>query len=501
MGKQMIRHGGVHSSTSKENNTWRSIDWQKARREVRRLQMRIAKAVKEGKHGKVKSLQWILTHSFYAKALAVKRVTSNKGKDTPGIDGVIWKGARARMQAVLSLKQHGYKAQPLRRTYIPKKDGKKRPLSIPTMYDRAMQALYKLALAPVAETTADRNSYGFREGRSCADAVSAGFNALSKPNSATWILEGDITGCFDNISKSWLMKNIPIEERILRQWLNAGYVEKGLAYPTKHGTPQGGIISPTLANMTLDGLEQAIHDAVTRRSRVNFIRYADDFIITGKSKMILERNILPAVRMFLAERGLQLSETKTKITYIKHGFTFLGQTFRKHGNALHITPAKEGVLALIRKVGALIRKYTSAPMIILIKKLNEVLRGWANYHRHVVATEAFKRVDNYVFDQLWRMLRKRHPKKSSKWLYKKYWTTIGKKWTFSIKVLQKNGKPKFYRVCRITSIGIKRHRKIKADANPYLPEFGRYFWERRHKKEATLLKGYRSRQMRLIFQY
>jgi RNA-directed DNA polymerase len=157
MGKQMIRHGGVHSSTSKENNTWRSIDWQKARREVRRLQMRIAKAVKEGKHGKVKSLQWILTHSFYAKALAVKRVTSNKGKDTPGIDGVIWKGARARMQAVLSLKQHGYKAQPLRRTYIPKKDGKKRPLSIPTMYDRAMQALYKLALAPVAETTADRN--------------------------------------------------------------------------------------------------------------------------------------------------------------------------------------------------------------------------------------------------------------------------------------------------------------------------------------------------------
>lgn len=492
--------GVVHSLTEREMN-WRSINWKKARREVRRLQMRIAKAVKEGEHGKVKSLQWILTHSFHARTLAVKRVTSNKGKDTPGMDGTVWKGANAKKQAIASLRQHGYKAQPLRRTYIPKKDGKKRPLSIPTMYDRAMQALYKLALAPIAETMADRNSYGFREGRSCADAVSAGFNALSKPNSATWILEGDITGCFDNISKSWLMENIPIEKRILRQWLEAGYVEKGIAYPTKQGTPQGGIISPTLANMTLDGLEKAIHKAVPRRSRVNFVRYADDFIITGKSKTILERNILPAVAQFLAARGLQLSERKTKITYIKHGFTFLGQTFRKHGNTLHITPSKEGVLALIRKVGALIRKYTSAPIFIVIKKLNEILRGWANYHRHVVSTAAFKRVDNYVFEKLWRMLRKRHPKKSSKWLFKKYWTAVNKKWTFSTKVSQKNGKPKIYQVCRLTSIGIKRHRKIKADANPYSSEYESYFWERRHKKEAKFLKGYNSRQMKLICQY
>lgn len=182
-------NGVVRLSTSKQT-AWRSIDWKRSRREVRRLQMRIAKAVNEGNHGKVKSLQWILTHSFYAKALAVKRVTSNKGKKTPGVDGILWKGTRVKMQAVLSLRQHGYKAQPLRRIYIPKKDrNKKRPLSIPTMYDRAMQALYKLALAPVAETTADRNSYGFREGRSCADAVAAAFNTLSKPNSATWVLD------------------------------------------------------------------------------------------------------------------------------------------------------------------------------------------------------------------------------------------------------------------------------------------------------------------------
>ena len=371
------------------------------------------KAVKEGRPGKVKSLQWLLTHSFYAKAPAVKRVTSNKGKHTPGVDGVVWKSAGDKMQAVVSLRQHGYKAQPLRRIYIPKKNGKQRPLSIPVMYDRAMQALYKLALAPVAETTADKNSYGFRESRSCADAIAAAFSALSKPNSATWVFEADITGYYDNISKSWLMGNIPMDKRILHQWLSSGYVEKGIHFPTGKGTPQGGIISPTPANMTLDGLEKVVHNAVPRRSRVSFVRYADDFIVTGKSKAILENNVMPAIKKFLTERGLQLSEEKTHITHIKQGFTFLGQTFRlpaqagKHGNKPHITPAKEGVLALIRKVGALIRKYTSAPMVGLIKKLNETLRGWANYHRHVVSSEAFSRVDKYVYEQLWRNVTKK----------------------------------------------------------------------------------------------
>jgi len=496
MGKQMTSYSGmVHSSTSKEIN-WRSIDWKKARGEVRRLQMRIAKAVQEEDYGRVKSLQWILTHSFYAKALAVKRVTSNQGKNTPGVDGILWKSADDKMQAVHSLGQHGYKAQPLRRIYIPKKNGKKRPLSIPTMYDRAMQALYKLALAPVAETTADRNSYGFREGRSCADAVAAAFNALSKPNSATWVLEGDITGCFDNISMNWLMDNIAMEKRILREWLKAGYVENGIAYPTRKGTPQGGIISPTLANMTLDGLEKAVCEAVPRRSRVNFIRYADDFIITGKSKTILENNVMPAVKKFLKARGLVLSEEKTKITYIKHGITFLGQTFRKHGRKFHITPSKEGVLTLIRKVGILIRKHTSAPMVIMIKKLNEILRGWANYHRHVVSSDTFRRVDNYVYEQLWRMLRRRHSNKSKKWLSKRYWRATGRKGVFAIIVRYKN-KVKLYQVIRIGTIGIRRHRKIKADANPYLPEYGRYFWMRRHIKESKLWRELTARQMRL----
>jgi RNA-directed DNA polymerase len=255
---------------------WQSIDWKNVERQVRKLQVRIAKAVQENRWNKVKILQYKLTHSFHAKALAVRRVTSNKGKKTPGVDGVLWQGARAKWRAIFCLQTRGYHPQPLRRIYIEKKNGKKRPLSIPTKSDRAMQALYVLALAPVAETTADRNSYGFREGRSCADAVQAAFNALCLPNSATWVLEADIKGCYDNISHTWMLDNLPMDKTVLKKWLKAGYVENGILYPTRKGTPQGGIASPTLANMTLDGLEKVVHDSAPRRTRVNFVRYADD---------------------------------------------------------------------------------------------------------------------------------------------------------------------------------------------------------------------------------
>jgi len=439
-----------------------------------------------------------LTRSLTAKLLAVKRVTSNKGKKTPGIDGVLWQGARAKWRAVQSLCRRGYRTQPLRRIYIPKKNGKKRPLSIPTMMDRAMQALYKLALAPVAETTADSHSYGFREGRSCADAVAAAFNFLSKPNSATWVLEADIAGCYDNISKEWLLDNIPMDKVILQKWLDAGYVEEGITYPSRKGTPQGGIISPTLANMTLDGLEKVVKSAVPRRNRVNFVRYADDFVITGKSKRLLDQNVKPVVEAFLTERGLTLSEEKTVITYIRNGFTFLGQTFRKHGRVLHITPSVEGVLALKRKIGEIIRKHVSAPMPVLIKKLNETLRGWANYHRHVVASEAFGCVDSYVFEQLWRMLRRRHSNKSKKWLFKKYWTASGRDHVFAVKAKSAKGVGKLYQVVRAGAIGIKRHIKIKAAANPYLSEYAGYFWERRHKKERKELAAFTAREYRAM---
>jgi RNA-directed DNA polymerase len=495
MRKQMTaqKAGALRDDADK----WNCIDWKKTRRIVRRLQVRIAKAVKENRWNKVHALQFLLTHSFYAKLLAVKRVTSNKGKKTPGVDGVLWQGARAKWRAACSLRRHGYRPQPLRRIYILKKNGKLRPLSIPTMYDRAQQALYKQALAPVAETTADRNSYGFREGRSCADAVACGFNALSKPNSAPWVLEGDIEGCFDNISFDWIVKNIPMDKVVLRKWLMAGYVENGIHYPTRKGVPQGGIISPTISNMVLDGLEEAVRCAVPRRNRINFVRYADDFIITGKSKAILQDTIQPVVEGFLRERGLKLSPEKTVITHIKDGFTFLGQTFRKHGRVLHITPSTEGVHTLMQKVGTLIHKHVSAPMPVLITKLNSILRGWAYYHRHVVASEAFSRIDTYVFEQLRLMLRRRHRTKPIKWLIKHYWSAAGKNVCAVFAKTLKTGK-KLYQVLKVSTIGTRRHVKIKADANPYLPEYAGYYWRRRNVKGSKLLPAMSAREYRAM---
>jgi RNA-directed DNA polymerase len=249
--------------------------------------------------------------------------------------------------------------------------------------------------------------------------------------------------------------------------------------------------------MTLDGQERVVRNAVPRRSRVNFVRYADDFIVTGKSKRLLEEQIRPAIEAFLEERGLTLSAEKTKLTHIRHGFTFLGQTFRKHGAVLHITPAIEGVLALKRKIGDATREYVSAPMPALIKKLNQMLRGWGNYHRHVVASEAFSCVDTYVFEQLWRMLRRRHPNKSRKWLVSKYWSAPGHKWVFSTWANTKRGL-RLYLVQRLCSLGIRRHIKVKADANPYLRAYGGYFHRRRKVRDSRLLPALTARAYRAL---
>ncbi len=253
-----------------------------------------------------------------------------------------------------------------------------------------------------------------------------------------------------------------------------------------------------IANMVLDGLEEVIRRAIPRRSRVNFIRYADDFMVTAKSRRLLEQYIIPAVRQFLAERGLTLSEEKCQIVSIRDGVTFLGQAFRKHGNTLHITPSNEGVLVLLRKVGTLIRKYVSAPVEALIKKLNQTLRGWANYHKHVVASEAFSRVDTYVYEQRLSMIRRRHPEKSKGWLIKRYWTASGIKWRFSVVRKTKKGLLKLYQVLRVGSIGIKRHIKIKADVNPYLAEYALYFAKRRRNKGVCLMREWSARAMRKV---
>src|SRR5215469_2316535 len=302
-------------AVSNEAAEWYAIDWQAVLRNVRRLQVRIVKATKEGRWGKVRALQRLLTHSFSGKVLAVRRVTENQGRKTPGVDRVIWDTPEKKRQAVHELKRWGYQPQPLRRVYIPKSDGvTMRPLGIPTMKDRAHQALYLLALDPVVETSADKNSYGFRPQRSCADAIEQCFLALKSAKTA-WILEGDIKSCFDRISHNWLLAHVPTDRAILQKWLKSGYMEKHIFHETTNGTPQGGIISPALSNCALHGLERLLKEKYPTGTRlsclggkypsVNLIRYADDFVITGKTKELLEGEIKPLVEQFLQERGLE----------------------------------------------------------------------------------------------------------------------------------------------------------------------------------------------------
>jgi RNA-directed DNA polymerase len=472
----------IHASC-RRNLDWKSIEWKKAEKKVKELQMRIAKAVGERKFRRVKSLQWLLTHSFYAKLLAVRRVVTNKGSRTPGVDGVIWKTPKQKMHAVNSLNRRGYCPLPLRRVYGRKKSGKIRPLGIPTMRDRAMQALHALALAPVAETTADPNSYGFREYRCCADAIAQCFNCLAKSGSARWVLEADIQACFDRIAHRWMLMNILMDKKILKAWLEAGYIDRGVLYATEAGTPQGGIASPWLANMTLDGLESAIKMRVSETAKVHVIRYADDFIVTGDSKEILQEKVIPAIQDFLQERGLNLSAEKTKITRIEDGFDFLGQNLRKYGDKLIITPAKCSVKAIIAKTTEIIKANLGQPTWKMIQELNSAIRGWANYHRHVCSKRTFAYVDCCIFNNLWRWLRQRHPNKRVQWIRKRYFRTAGSRnWVFFARYSTETGDSRCLDLLGANTIKIVRHVKIRSEANPYDKDWKQYFTRRQASK-------------------
>jgi RNA-directed DNA polymerase len=465
----------IHASSHRKPD-WRFIAWKTVGRKVRELQMRIAKAVREGRYRKAKSLQWLLTHSFYAKLLAIKRVVTNKGSKTPGVDGVVWKTPKQKMQAATQLYRRGYRPLPLRRVHIKKKSGKLRPLGIPAMRDRGMQALYALALAPVAETMADPNSYGFREYRSCADAIEQCFICLAKRRSPRWILEADIEACFDRIDHEWMLNNILMDKKILKAWLKSGYIDKGKLYPTKAGTPQGGIASPTLANMTLDGLEVAIKEAAPKGSKVNVIRYADDFVVTAGSKEILQELVMPAIRDFLQERGLNLSREKTKITRIEDGFNFLGQHLRKYEDKLIIIPSKSSVRSMIDKARRIMKTSLGRKTSEMIQELNSAIKGWANYHRHVCSKATFSHIDNCIHNNLWIWTRRRHKGKGKRWLWKRYFRTVGSRnWIFFASDKTGSGESKTIDLLFANMTKIVRHVKIQAKANPYDKDWQHYF--------------------------
>jgi RNA-directed DNA polymerase len=472
-----------------EGIAWDRIDWTSAYDNVRRLQVRIVKATKEGRWNKVQALQRLLTRSYSGKLLAVRRVTANRGKRTPGVDGQTWTTPARKATAVHELRRRGYRPKPLRRVYIEKRNKKLRPLGIPVMKDRAMQALHLLALSPIAETTGDENSYGFRPERSAADAIEQCFTLLAKKGSPQWILEGDIKSCFDQISHDWLLTHVPMERSVLRKWLKAGFMDESVIYPTEDGTPQGGVASPVLANMALDGLQRALRERFPKLPtgstlhRVNMARYADDFIVTGDSKEVLAGEVRPLLERFLGERGLQLSSEKTAVTHIEAGFDFLGQTVRKFNGKLLTKPSKEARCAFLRRVREVIKANKAVSAGALVRLLNPLIRGWVLYHRHVVSSKTFAFVDQAIWKALWRWARRRHPSKNLGWVRAKYFPAHrGRQWVFTGQVTKANGKKQALRIFLATSVAVRRHISIRGAANPFDPEWTSYFKDRRARK-------------------
>ncbi|MFM0754520.1 group II intron reverse transcriptase/maturase [Paraburkholderia strydomiana] len=493
------------SALSHAPDNWHAVDWRRVERNVRGMQIRIAKATRESDWRRVKALQRMLTRTLSAKLYAVRRVTQNQGARTAGVDRELWDSPESRWEAIGGLKRRGYKPLPLRRVFIPKANGKERPLGIPTMRDRAMQALYLLALEPVSESTSDPNSYGFRINRSTADAMGQIRACTSRKDSSRWVLEADIKGRFDHINHDWLENHVPMDREILRKWLKAGLIYKGQLQATEAGTPQGGIISPTLANVTLNGLERELVAHLgakfgivkAKKLKVNVVRYADDFVITGDSKEILESVVRPWVEAFLEVRGLQLSEAKTRITHIDDGFDFLGWNFRKYSGKLLIKPSKKNAQAFYRKVAETISGNKTAKQGDLIQLLNPMLRGWAQYHRPVSAKQTYSRMEHLIFRKLWRWSKRRHPQKSAVWVKQKYFHSIGARhWVFAVRAEREDGSWGLNELFQLSRMAIKRHTRIKGEFNPFDPAWEQYgetlrqgrMWEQmRYRKQwATL---------------
>lgn len=486
---------------------WSDVDWTATEAVVRRIQDRIFRAAKAGDGARVKNLQKLLVRSRSAKLLAIRQVTQqNAGRHTPGIDGVVCRTPEDRVALLGSgLDLKGYKPKPVRRVHIPKANGKLRPLGIPTVKDRVMQAVVKLALEPEWEPRFEANSYGFRPGRCAMDAIEAVFNSLAKRGSSRWILDADIAGCFDNIAHGPLLAKLPTFTRTVERWLKAGAIELGGWRENEAGTPQGGIISPLLANIALDGLERLFDDRTragnyVRPSQkkggnrgVGLVRYADDFLAFAPSKEALEGHVTPAVEAFLAARGLSLSREKTRIVPVDAGFAFLGFEVREFRDGkLIIRPEKAKVLAHLRRIKAYLDANKQAPAGVVVRDLAPVIRGWSGYYRHACSAHSFQYADNRVWLMLWQWAKRRHPSKGRRWVAARYFQpTRTRAWNFVSAAV-----PGAARLPRHSEAKITRHKKVKGTTSPMDPD-ARPYWAGR-RRERPEARTYSKRRQELL---
>lgn len=444
---------------------WEGLDWAALEEQLLCLQQSLTRAVFAGSDGLRVELQKKIVRSLAAKALAVRHV-ANIGS-SPGIDGTRWTTSAEKMRAALSLTSHGYRHQPYRRIEVT--DGKRRRYAnVPTAYDKAMQVLYAYALDPVAEATGDRKSFAFRKGRSMFDCHAYICKALSGPDAPQWVFRGDVKACYDSISHRWLLRNIPMDTKVLREFIKAGAVLNGTLYPTEQGISLGASLSPILGNMVLDGMQAAVYhglygDAEPDYANGNLIRYADDFIITAKSHSDALR-IREIVEHFLAERGLILSDAKTFIANVRDGFTFLSRWYRMEDSILKVTPAPQAVAEFERSLESVILPYRGSQKELILT-LNRKLSGWGNYHRVTDAHAAFRRVDTVVQSLLVRHARDLHPRRQWGHIQAKYWykDTEGD-YVYS---LPDN---RAIQVVKLSRAVITEHTPVKTNFNPYLDQ-------------------------------
>ncbi len=507
MEPNLLKNGIV----TKQTTDWHKVNWPKAYRMVKKLRNRIFRATQEGDWKKVNKLQRLMLRSYSNILIAVRQATQlNKGKNTPGIDRMANLDPSTRGRVVDALTEYkSWKPIPTRRIYIPKSNGKKRPLGIPSMIDRCIQSMVKNALEPHWEARFEPISYGFRPGRSTHDARERIFTSIKGENNRKWwVMDADISGCFDNIAHKPLLDkigNFPAR-KMVEQWLKSGYIHNGVFYETETGTPQGGVISPLLANIALHGMEEALGISYRwqKNSRINnggcwsnksnrsLTRYADDFVILTESKEDAEV-AKTTIEKWLSEIGPKLSEEKTKIRHLSEGFDFLGWNFRKYNTTGRktrritlIKPSRVNIQNFKESLKELFKSFKGSPASRIVRDLNQKIRGWGNYHQGVVSKKTFSKLDNYIWWKLMRWGKHTHSKKSTEWIVNKYFGCLcpgrDDKWVFGDK-----SKEHQY-VEKLSWIPIQRHTLVAFKNSPDDPSLKEY-WEKREakRKEATAM--------------